>query len=268
MPSKYAALDDVAIHYLHTGQSTLPEVRPPLDRGELLLFVHGAGSNAHTWHRQLDSFACRHSAIAFDFPAHGRSGGTEGLATVAAHVAFLQRFVHQLELRPVVLVGAAMGGAIGLELARESPELLRALVLTGTPVRFDVSPQSLEIWHDVTRGRRTQPFSKHIFSAQTDFAVMREIWTEQVQTDPRVRYTDLLACDGVDFTARLSEVTLPTLVITGRDDNFATPSEAAHLCSLIPRARLAVIDEAGEALVAEQPAAFHAAVEAFLTRLD
>lgn len=268
MPSKYATLDDLAIHYLHTGPSTLPDQPPPFDRGELLIFVHGAGSNAHAWHRQLDFFACRHSAVAFDFPAHGRSGGTEGLATVAAHVAFLERFVHQLELRPVVLVGAAMGGAIGLELARESPELLRALVLTGTPVRFDVSPQSLEIWHDVTRGRRTQPFSKHVFSTQSDFAVMREFWTEQVQTDPRVRYTDLRACDGIDFAARLSEVTVPTLVITGRDDTFATPSQAEHLRSLIPHSSLAVIDAAGEALVVEQPAAFHAAVESFLARLD
>ena len=80
MFSKYVNVDGVAVNYFHTGASTLPDVRPALDQGELLLFLHGAGSNAHTWHRQLAHIEGQHSGIALDLPGHGRSGSTEGLA--------------------------------------------------------------------------------------------------------------------------------------------------------------------------------------------
>ena len=43
MFSKYVTVDGTALNYFHTGASTLPGVPPALDRGELLLFLHGAG---------------------------------------------------------------------------------------------------------------------------------------------------------------------------------------------------------------------------------
>jgi pimeloyl-ACP methyl ester carboxylesterase len=78
MFTKYGSVDRVAVNYFHTGLSTLPGVAPPLDRGELLLFLHGAGSNAHTWHRQLAHLEPHHSAVAVAFPAHGRPAGLDG----------------------------------------------------------------------------------------------------------------------------------------------------------------------------------------------
>lgn len=90
---------------------------------------------------------------------------------------------------------------------------------------------------------------------------------EQVKTDPRVRYTDLLACDGADLTADLAALRLPTLVITGRHDHFAPPAAAEAVQQLIPGARLAVIEDAGHMLTSEQPAAFHGALDAFLAEL-
>src|SRR5689334_9874402 len=108
MFSKYVSIDGVAINYFHTGASTLPETTPALDRGKLILFLHGAGSNAHTWNKQLAHCEANHSAVAVDLPGHGRSGSTEGLPDLGAHVRFLDRFAGALALRPFVLVGRAL----------------------------------------------------------------------------------------------------------------------------------------------------------------
>jgi pimeloyl-ACP methyl ester carboxylesterase len=267
MWSKYADIDGTAINYFHGGLSSLPGVVPDLAQGELLLFVHGAGSNAHTWHRQLEHFEKRHSALAIDLPAHGRSGATEGLGSLASMVSFTEAFAAALRLRPFVFVGRAMGGAIGLELALAHPQRLRGLVLVATPARFEIPPQSLDVWRDVMRGRATQPFSTSIFSPKTDFAIMREAWMEQVKTDPRVRYTDLAACKGADFTGRLAEVRVPTLVVTGRDDHFAPPEKAEAVQRAIPGARLAVVGEAGHSLATEKPEEFNRLVEEFVDGL-
>jgi 3-oxoadipate enol-lactonase len=267
MFSKYVSIDGVAVNYFHTGRSTLPGVAPALDQGELLLFVHGAGSNAHTWHRQLDHFQARHAAVAVDLPGHGRSGSTEGLPDLDAHVRFTAALAEALALRPCVLVGRALGGAVAIATALAHPQRVRALVLVATPARFALPPASLETWRDVTMGRATQPFSTALFSPKVDFAVMRECFMEQVKTDPRVRYTDMLACDGLDFTDRLDALALPTLVITGRDDHFAPPDAAQDLQRRIAGAQLAVIDDAGHMLTSEQPEAFNRAVDAFLDGL-
>lgn len=267
MFSKYLTVGGTALSYFHTGASTLPNVPPALDRGELLVFLHGAGSNAHTWHRQLAHFEATHSGLALDFPAHGRSGGTEGLDTLDAHVACLEEFAAALGLRPAVVVGRAMGGAVATAFALAHPRRVRALVLVATPVRFDIPQSSLDVWRDVTMGRATQPFAMNLFSPAVDMAVVRECFMEQVKTDPRVRYSDLLACNGIDLSDRFAALRVPVLAITGRDDHFAPPDRAEELQRRIPGARLAVIDGAGHMLTSEQPAAFNAAVERFLAEL-
>ena len=66
--------------------------------------------------------------------------------------------------------------------------------------------------------------------------VMRECFMEQVKTDPRVRYTDMLACNGTRLHARGSaQLRVPTLVITGRDDHFAPPDKAEEVQRCIRR---------------------------------
>ncbi|MDX2170973.1 MAG: alpha/beta fold hydrolase [Deltaproteobacteria bacterium] len=267
MFSKYVTIDGVAVNYFHTGASTLPGTPPALDQGELLLFAHGAGSNAHTWHRQLAHVAAAHSGVALDFPGHGRSGSTEGLPDLAAHVRCVAAFADQVARRPVVFVGRALGGAVGLGFAAAHPERLRALVLVATPARFAIPPASLDTWHAVTMGRATQPFDMRLFAPGADMAVVRECFMEQVKTDPRVRYTDLLAGNGLDFTAQLGALRVPTLVITGRHDHFCPPDKAEDVQRAIPGAQLAVIENAGHMLTSEQPDAFNAAVDAFLATL-
>lgn len=264
MFSKYVTIDGVALNYFHSGPSTLPGTPPALDRGELLLFAHGAGSNAHTWHRQLAHVAAAHSGLAFDFPGHGRSGSTEGLADLGAHVRCVAALAEALALRPFVFVGRALGGAVALAFALAHPERVRALVLVATPARFAIPPASLDTWHAVTMGRATQPFDMRLFAPGADMAVVRECFMEQVKTDPRVRYTDLLAANGLDFTARLAQVRVPTLVITGTHDHFCPPDQAEAVQRAIPGAQLAVIENAGHMLTSEQPAAFNAALATFL----
>ena len=95
------------------------------------------------------------------------------------------------------------------------PERVRALVLVATAARFELPQAMLDTWKNVMLGRAQQPFSTEAFSSKTDFAVMREAWMEQVKTDPRVRYFDLVACNQFDVTARLGEIKVPTLIIAG-----------------------------------------------------
>jgi len=267
MPTKFAAINGTAVHYFHSGRTTLPDVVPDLSRGELLLFLHGAGSNGNTWHRQLTAFGDSHSPLAFDFPGHGRSGSTEGLKSIDAYGECLGAFVDALRLRPSVLIGRSMGGAIALAYALAHPQQVRGLVLVATAARFDLPQDRLDTWKHVMVGRAQQPFTTDAFSPKTDFAVMREAWMEQVKTDPRVRYYDLVACNALDITERLGEIAVPTLIIAGRDDAFTPLERSEMLHRGIRGSTLVVIDDAGHTVPAEKPAEFNQALSEFLAQL-
>ena len=268
MPSKYVTVDGTAVHYFHTGRTTLPNVVPDLSTGESLLFVHAAGSNGNTWHRQLTAFADAHSPLAFDFPGHGRSGGTESLKSVDAYRDFLGAFMDALRLRPCVLIGRSMGGAVAMAYALAHPERVRALVLVATAAHFELPHATLDTWRNVMLGRAQQPFTTEAFSPKTDFAVMREMWMEQVETDPRVRYFDLAACNQFDITARLGEITVPTLIVAGRDDAFTPPQQSEVLHKGIKGSKLVVIEDAGHTVSNEKPEEFNGALRDFLTSLS
>jgi 3-oxoadipate enol-lactonase/4-carboxymuconolactone decarboxylase len=267
LPSKYVTVDGTAVHYLHSGPTTLPDVVPALDRGHLFLLVHAAGSNAGLWRRQVEALGRDHSVVAPDLPGHGRSSGIEGLPTIDAYAEFLLRFAAALGLRPFVLVGRSMGGAVGLALAARQPALVRGLVLACTAARFTFAAEQLATHRDVMRGRLPQQFTSETFSPATGMDVMREAWMEQVKTDPRVRYTDILACEAFDGRPLLARIRVPALVVAGADDQVTPVACAEQLVGCIPGARLELMAQAGHQAPLEQAEAFNRIVAAFAEEL-
>jgi pimeloyl-ACP methyl ester carboxylesterase len=266
MATKYVTVAGVATHFFYTGPTTLPPDPPACDRGRTLLFLHGAGGNAGVWRRQLEHFGGSHSALALDLPAHGRSGSTEALGSIEASADFTDAFARALRLRDAVVIGACMGGAVALELAAAHPEWVGAVVLVGAalPLRFPAA--TVEVWRNVTFGRAPQPFTPDHFSPKTDFAIMRELWMEQVKTDPRVRWTDMVACNEYDGGARLAQIAQPVLAVSGSDDAVAPPDAVEALQRRLRNARLLHLADAGHCAAAERADAFNAALDEFLVQ--
>jgi len=267
LPAKYATVAGCAAHYLHSGPTTLPDVPPALDRGRLFLLVHAAGSNAGMWRRQMAVAAGGHSVVAVDFPAHGRSSGVEGLATIEAYADWLVHFADALRLRPFVLVGRSMGGAVAMTVAARHPERMAGLVLVCTGPRLPSDPGRIATLRDVVRGRLPQQFTTETFCPATPMPLMREAWMEQVKTDPRVRYTDLLACQAFDGRPLLSHIGTPTLVVAGADDQVTPPALSQELARGIADARLEVLSAAGHQAPLEQDERFNQLLVSFAETL-
>jgi proline iminopeptidase len=63
---------------------------------------------------------------------------------------------------------------------------------------------------------------------------------------------------------RLSEITVPTLVMAGRDDFLFPPEHQVELAAGIPNARLEIVERAGHNAHSERPAEVMAAVREFI----
>jgi pimeloyl-ACP methyl ester carboxylesterase len=263
---KYVQIDGAAVHYLHTGPTTLPDVPPALDHGALLVLLHAAGSNAGMWRRQLVGLAGRHSVMALDLPGHGRSSGIDGPASIEASADVVLRVLEAVTRRPCVLVGRSMGGAVALLVAARAPERLRGLILACTAACFALPDEMIATARAVASGRLPQQFGTETFSPSTGMDVMREAWMEQVKTDPRVRLTDLLACKAFDGRPLLPRIAVPTLVVAGADDTLTPVACAEELVGGITGARLEVIAQAGHQMPLEQSEQFNSLAGDFAER--
>lgn len=270
MPTKYVEVRGCAIYYYYAGRTTLPEVVPDLSRGHKLIMLHGAGSNGHAWHHQLDQLGRAHSPIAIDLPAHGRSSGVEGLKTVEEYSDFVAAFLDALGISSAVIAGRSMGGAIAMDLALRYPKRVAAIVPVVTAAKFNIPPARIEALRGVAMGRAPQAFVTDGYSPATikdRFEVVREGWMEQIQTDPRVRYTDMVACAGCDLRERIARIDKPALILAGADDPITPPADAELIHSRIRGSKLRVVPNAAHHLPNEQPAEANAAIEGFLSEL-
>lgn len=267
MRTKYTEVKGYATYYYYSGATTLPDVVPDFSRGRKIVFVHGAGSNGHTWHRQIEAFGKLHSPIALDLPGHGRSAGVEGLRTVSDYADFVAALLDALKIKSAVILGHSMGGAIAMDLALRYGTRVEALILSCTAPKFNLTPDRIEGLRAITMGRAPQAFNTEGYSPKTlkeNFDVVREGWMEQIKTDPRVRYTDIMACSQVDLRDAIGKIDKPTLVLAGADDQGTTPADAEFMASKIRGARKTIIADAGHYIPRERPAEYNAAIEQFV----
>ena len=270
MPTKYTEVKGYATYYYYRGATTLPDVVPDFSKGRKILFIHGAGSNGHTWHRQGEALGANHSPIALDLPGHGRSAGVEGLRTVADYADFIAAFLDALKIKSAVILGHSMGGAIAMDLALRHPARVEALILSCTAAKFNVTTERIEALRAVMMGRAPQAFNTDGYSPKTvkeNFDVVREGWMEQIKTDPRVRYTDIVACSEVDLRDSIAKIDKPTLILAGADDQGTTPADAEFMAGKIRGAKLNIIADAGHFIARERPAEYNAAIEKFVSEL-
>jgi pimeloyl-ACP methyl ester carboxylesterase len=240
MPTKYVEVQGCATYYYYAGQTTLPDVVPDLSRGRKFIMLHGAGSNGHTWHNQLDHLGRAHSPI-------------DALAIGSA-----------------VIAGRSMGGAIAMDMAVRYPKRVEAIVPVVTAAKFNLPPERIEALRGVAMGRAPQAFVTDGYSPATvkeRFDIVREGWMEQIRTDPRVRYTDMVACTRCDLREQIARIDKPALILAGADDPITKPADAEFIHGRIRGSKLRVIANAAHHLPNEQPAEANAAIEGFLSEL-
>ncbi|WP_114240501.1 alpha/beta fold hydrolase [Dyella sp. C9] len=116
------------------------EVRNP-DGSPTLLFAHGFGQTRGAWRGTAAALAqAGYRCVSFDSRGHGESGRVPlGDYHMEQFVGDLRLLAHA-ELRKPILVGASMGGLLGLVIAGEvDPDAFRALVLVDITPRWETA---------------------------------------------------------------------------------------------------------------------------------
>ena len=257
------------------------------DGAPAVLFAHGFGQSRHAWTRAAESLAARGwRAVTFDARGHGDSG------RVADGHYLLEQFVDDLLVvarslgAPPVLVGASMGGLLGLVAAGETrPDPFRALVLVDITPRWEAAgvERMLGFMRAHPRGFASLDEAADAVAAYLPQRRGRKDRYELAQLlrrggDGRLRWhwdpalLDTVAREGERHQQRLLNaaraVDVPTLLVSGGRSDVVSEATVKEFLDAVPQATQVEIPHAAHTLAGDDNSAFTAAIEPFLRTLE
>jgi len=227
-----------------------------------LLFIPGAACGRKAWLCQTRHFA---GSEAVTLPGHPEG---KPCSSVAGYAAWLRDYIREQRCQDVVLAGHSMGGAVAQRYALDYGDGVKALVLISTGARLRIRPELLEAVRGMVAGRLAWRDYLEERHSTTVPEVRQAIIEERMQIGPAVLLNDFLACDKFDVMDRVRAIRLPTLVISGLDDELTPVKYARYLASQIEGAREVIVPGAAHWVLAERPQEVNQAIAGFLAGLD
>ena len=234
--------------------------------GELVLFLHGIRGNRRNWNGQVEFFAKRYKAVAWDARGYGDSDDYDGPLQFEYFTGDVLRVAEHFKVQKIHLVGLSMGGRIARNVALRAPERIQSLVLISTNPGFDsMSPESVKRFVTERRSRTPQTLQQ-LLGSKANRSAYEEL-LDSVSRIHEVSYQKTLeASVAQDRAAPLEQIRVPTLVIAGEEDTVYPPELAREMARRIPGAELLMLERTGHLANLEQPERFNQVVFDFLSR--
>jgi pimeloyl-ACP methyl ester carboxylesterase len=246
--------------YFHLFQEGVVETPP-------VVLIHGVGGMHLFWPppiRRLPGYR----VYALDLPGHGKSNQGGGLQSVDAYAEHIVTWMEAVHLHRAIFVGHGMGAGIALALSTHYSERVLGLSLISSGVRFNIPHDLLAdasgtaTFHKAVENLVSCSFGPDVPENSVVFFAER---LREVR--PSVLYGDLLACDCFDYTEKLPDLRVPTLILSGDQDRITPLRYSQLMAQIIPDAVLQVVPKAGHMVMLEQPDMVAKYLMVFLTQI-
>jgi pimeloyl-ACP methyl ester carboxylesterase len=233
--------------------------------GEPLLLIQGMAGHRKMWGEPfLSALARDFDVITMENRGIGESSDVAGDFTVVELADDVARFLDALGLSDVYVVGISLGGMIAQELVLRHPERVRRLVIGCSycggpgaslrapgPLRMMTAMQTGDI-EQAIRAAYVSNFSAQFAAEERNYAPFKDI-ALAVTAPVDVIMRQAKAAFGHDTSARLGQITTPTLVLHGDEDDMLEYLNGQLIAKLIPDARLHTFERTGHLFWWEHP---------------
>lgn len=249
--------------------------------GRPVLLLHGVCMSKAFFERNIGPLAGSHRVIALDFRGHGESPAIEGGHTVPQYARDVRAVIELLGLHDSVVVGWSMGSLVLWDYLTQfggDPRLAGAVVVSQGP--SDLTQPGWPYGIADVAGLRT-----YLEMAQHDFAgffagFVPEMFKDQLTDQQQAAFVKAICAVGAnagsviladqtlqDYRERISQFTVPHLLIWGRDEKVGKLAAADWLHGELPRSELHVFDESGHCPMWEEPEKFNSLLTGWAARL-
>lgn len=281
------AEDGVELHWTATGQ------------GPLMLCCNGVGVGTFFWRYLERHFSRDHTVVLWDYRGHGRSSRQldphHADMTVQRHARDLGFVLEAVRAGgapagPAVVVGHSMGCQVALELRRQRPDDVAALVLalgtagraldtffdwSGSPLLFKTAHRLIfAAGAPTNRALRPLLLSPLAFQVALKAELVDPYYTSRRDLTPymahlatldfRLFIENVCRLNDHDCWPLLPEVGRPVLVIAAENDKFTPMWCSRKMVAQAPGAELLILAGASHAALIEQPETINHRIERFL----
>ncbi len=224
-----------------------------------LAFLHAFPLDQRMWDQQLAIAPGR-----CDAPALYRFGDSlESWATGA---------LKSVGLQPTIAIGSSMGGSCAIEMARQAPEQITALVLVGAKAGHRPEPDARDAYIDTLRASGVRGMWPEIagwFGPDIPQGVVDTITSIAFAQNTDDLITAVKVFHGrADLTDVVTRWEKPLLVFCGDNDAVVTRHKAIALSRLAPNARLHIMSGCGHYMNMERPDEFNHVLADFVQSVD
>lgn len=270
----FAQAGAVRLHYEEVGT------------GDPLIFVHEFGSDAREWETQLRWFSREYRCIAFNARGYPPSDvPTEASAYGHVHAADdIAAVINHIGADTAHVVGLSMGAYASLLFGLRYPKMARSLVIAGCGSGAANAHRESFKTHaeEMARGfleKGSKDMAREIGLGATRIQLQNKDprgWNEFVEhlgehsaqgSAMTLRHYQMARPSLYDFEDELKSLTIPVLLAVGDEDEPCLDINL-FLKRTIPSSGLWVAPRTGHAVNLEEPAAFNAAVQAFLSTVE
>jgi len=228
-----------------------------------VLLLHGVGftSGGDSWWPVVGPLSTRLRVLAPDFMGWGFRDRFDREYSFAYLVDFLREFQDALVLSRTHVVGHSMGGWIATLLAYESPQRIDKLVLVASGGAATRTLASMTTFSPPTREQIETQLRNTVKVPEADFAALTERAAKKTQVPGAVEaYKKILNHMNdpenrrrYNTLRRLPHISMPTLIVWGRDDKVNALELGEQLHAGIKGSRLEVLDDCGHFVPTEKP---------------
>lgn len=235
-------------------------------QGRPAVLWHSLFVDDRSWDRVVPQLESQRQLVIITGPGHGRSGDpgrrySNEECAAAARLVLAEVGVKQ----PVDWVGNAWGGHVGVIAAARWPELVRSLVMLGTPIAALTPGERARTYLLLGLYRLLGPSRKVVagttnvlLSARTqghDPDAVQLVHESLQQADRRMLRNAVVSISlhRTDLSDSLSRITQPTLIVTGADHHGFTPEQARAAARVLRHGEVAIVPDAAYLVPLEAP---------------
>jgi pimeloyl-ACP methyl ester carboxylesterase len=236
-------LDERIVHYEVIG------------RGRPIIFLHGWVGSWRYWVPAMQAAAISFRAYALDLWGFGDTSHDPACYTLEQQVTLLDRFIQEMGIGKVALVGHGLGALTAILFAREFPQVVDRLMAVNMPM----DSKSVA-------GRLRSPAST---ADLADWLLGNGLITEPARTDapkadPLAITTSFNSLNGMDFMPIMDSMTTPCLIVHGQSDPAIRTLEFERFMSMPELVHQVVLEHSGHFPMLDESPRFNRLMTDFL----